>query len=331
MRKIISLLFCGIMALQLSFMSVQSEKSDTSLSIYESMLDTTNAISNYDARAALGSDVLDILEKASPDARVSFNGATGTITVNEPSVSVARNVTDIEPYIPEGLEIAIPSVSTRAIVDGNGEDDQRDPITNVNAYPYCALAYLEITYADNEPGSASGAFVGPTTILTAGHVVYHPIHGWATSITVYPGGLNSNFSSSTTSSVASVNGWVNKADLEYDYGIITISSSLGTGNFGTRALEDAKLKGADIYNYGYPGDKGEEGTLWYSEGHIGTVNKRRFLHSADTSNGDSGGPVVKQDDYTYIVGVHSSKEDSDYNAATRVTDSVVSFVKDYLE
>lgn len=330
MKKIISLLLCGVMALGISFMPTQPENHETSFPIYERTLDTTNAIPNYDARAALGSDVLDILEDASPDARVNFNGATGTITVNEPTALMTRNIADIEPYIPEGLEIATPSASTRSVVGGNGSGDQRREITNVNAYPYCAVAYLEITYADNATGSASGAFVGPTTILTAGHVVYDQDHGWARSITVHPGGLDSNFSSSTTSSVSSVNGWVNDANLEYDYGVITISSSLGTGNFGTRSLTTSNLSGADIYNYGYPGDK-DDGTLWYCVGDVGTVYTRRFLHSADTYYGNSGGPVVKQDDYTYIVGIHSSQNDSNYNAATRVTSSVVSFVQDYLE
>lgn len=330
MKKVISLLLCSIMALGISLMPATFENEATTITTYEKTLDTSNAIPNYDPREALGSDVLKILEEASPDARVNYNGATGTITVNEPSISATKTAMEIEPNIPEGLDVAIPSISERSVVGGNGTGDQRIQITNVNAYPYCAVAYLEITYDDNATGTASGAFVGSTTILTAGHVVYDQDHGWAKSITVYPGGLNSSFSSSTTSSVASVNGWVNDADPGYDYGIITISSSLGTGNFGTHSLSNADLSGADIYNYGYPGDK-TAGTLWYCAGDVGTVYTRRFLHSADTYYGNSGGPVVKQNDYTYIIGVHSSQYNANYNAATRITSSVVSFVQDYLE
>lgn len=102
----------------------------------------------------------------------------------------------------------------RAVVSGNGEGDQRAQITNVGAYPYVATVYLKYVYADGAVAYASGAFVGPNIILTAGHVVYDHIHGWMKSVMAKPGGLNSNVGAMLTASWSSVKGWMNDGNRE---------------------------------------------------------------------------------------------------------------------
>lgn len=286
--------------------------------------DTSNADLTFDPKAALGEEVLEKLKNASPDAIVSRDPNTGETIVTERE-AITSEPLSTEPYFPDNGEIAPPPselIGPEAIIG----DDNRRQITNVNTYPYRAITLLEVTYENGATAFGSGAFVSDTAILTAGHVIYSQKHGWANSVKVIPGGTGSNQSTATTSDVVSVNGWVRDGDWDYDYGIVRIARSLGTGHFGTRSLSNSNLSNKAIYNYGYPSDK-TYGTLWYDTGTTGTLWTRRFLHNADTMPGNSGGPVVLQSDYEYIVGVHSDAYNSNYNIATRVTNEVVDFVK----
>lgn len=205
-----------------------------------------------------------------------------------------------------------------------GEVNRRQ-ITNVNLFPYCAIAYLEITFVDKATMKASGAFVGDRTIITAGHCVYDQKHGWAKSVKVTPGGSKSNYSTYISTTVKTVNGWVNSENQDYDYGIVKLSNSPGVGYFGIKAENDASLQNKYAYCYGYPTDK-NAGTLWYDSGIIFELTKRQFLHSADTEDGNSGGPLVLFSDIDCIVGIHAGAELVS-NYATRITNDVIDFVK----
>ena len=71
--------------------------------------------------------------------------------------------------------------------------DDRVQITNTSAYPWRAHASLRITAADNSQWIGPGWFIGPHTLMTAGHVVYIKNSGvpgrdgWVKSIIVMPG------------------------------------------------------------------------------------------------------------------------------------------------
>ncbi|MCD7822754.1 MAG: hypothetical protein LUG86_01850 [Oscillospiraceae bacterium] len=112
---------------------------------------------------------------------------------------------------------------------------------------------------------ATGVFVDDTTIITAGHAIYYrqndTVLGYATSVTVYPGGTSSSFGSSTAVQLATTASWISSGDKGGDYGVITISSSMGTGYYGMSALSDTQLNGKSVYCTGYPGDK-DDSTLW---------------------------------------------------------------------
>src|SRR5262249_23942530 len=74
----------------------------------------------------------------------------------------------------------------------HGPDD-RVQITNTAAYPWRAHASLLITAADNSMWIGTGWFIGPHTLMTAGHVVYIKNSGvagrdgWVKKIQVMPG------------------------------------------------------------------------------------------------------------------------------------------------
>jgi V8-like Glu-specific endopeptidase len=180
--------------------------------------------------------------------------------------------------------------------------DNRVRITNTGVYPWRVHASLLITAADNSLWIGTGWFIGPHTLMTAGHVVYIKNSGvpgrdgWVKSIQVMPGrnGSTLPYGSVTSTNFRSVVGWVRDGDENYDYGAIIIPTELGnkTGWFGFGVWPDADLVASTGNIAGYPGDK-PDGTLWYDFRKIASVNSRKVYYDIDTFGGQSGSAVYR--------------------------------------
>jgi glutamyl endopeptidase len=183
----------------------------------------------------------------------------------------------------------------------HGPDD-RVQITNTSAYPWRAHASLLITAADNSMWIGTGWFIGPHTLMTAGHVVFIKNSGvpgrdgWVKKIQVMPGrnGSSLPYGSVTSSNFRSVAGWANSGDENFDYGAIIIPTELGNtvGWFGFGVYSDADLKASVANISGYPGDK-PAGTQWYDHRQIASVNSRKVFYDIDTAGGQSGSAVYR--------------------------------------
>lgn len=206
-----------------------------------------------------------------------------------------------------------------------GRDD-RVRITKTTRIPWRWNCQLIITLKDGRRSRCTGWFIGPRTVMTAGHCVYsHGAGGWAKQIEVIPG-LNSRFrpyGSQTSSSFRSVRGWTKKSKPEYDYGCIILpNKSLGNrvGWFGFAALSSRSLRRLLINNAGYAGDK-PFGTLWFNAGRITKVKKRRLEYMIDTYGGHSGSPTWRLSrGKRHAVGIHAYGGCP--NKSTRITKSV---------
>lgn len=180
--------------------------------------------------------------------------------------------------------------------------DNRIQITNTGIYPWRAIASLLITAADNSMWIGTGWFIGPHTLMTAGHVVYIKNSGvpgrdgWVKKIQVMPGrnGGTLPYGSVTTSNFRTVTGWTTSGDQNFDYGAIIIPTNLGstTGWFGFGVYSDADLTSAVGNISGYPGDK-PSGTQWYDAHKIASVNSRKVFYDIDTAGGQSGSAVYR--------------------------------------
>lgn len=180
--------------------------------------------------------------------------------------------------------------------------DNRIQITNTAIYPWRAIASLLITAADNSMWIGTGWFIGPHTLMTAGHVVFIKNSGvpgrdgWVKKIQVMPGRNVSTlpYGSVTTSNFRSVTGWTNNGDENFDYGAIIIPTNLGntTGWFGFGVYSDSDLTSAVGNISGYPGDK-PSGTQWYDAHRIASVNSRKVFYDIDTAGGQSGSAVYR--------------------------------------
>jgi V8-like Glu-specific endopeptidase len=215
-----------------------------------------------------------------------------------------------------------------------GRDDRRR-ITATNRYPWSATCSLRIATRTGKTYIGTGWFIGPRTIMTAGHCVYlHNEGGWAKSITVMPGrnGSSMPFGAHVATHFRSVTGWTGSRQRSNDFGCIILpeNNRLGvrTGSFGFAYMSDATLRQKYLNLTGYPGDK-PAGTQWYHARRTKSVTSRTIVYDIDTAGGQSGSAVYHiKDGKRYAVGIHTNGSQSG-NSATRITKGVFNFMKSW--
>jgi V8-like Glu-specific endopeptidase len=214
-----------------------------------------------------------------------------------------------------------------------GRDD-RVQVKNTKIIPWRRICHLKITTATGKSYLGTGFFIGPRTIITAGHCVYiHSEGGWARQIVVTPGrnGADKPFNSYTATSFRSVKGWVNGKLRNYDYGAIILPRNASVpeslGAFGFANYPNAVLLNKRLNLAGYPGDK-PAGTMWFDGRKAKSVTKRTLVYEADTVGGQSGAPVWIWDatGKRRVVGIHTNGAQSG-NSATRITKPVFENMK----
>jgi glutamyl endopeptidase len=191
-----------------------------------------------------------------------------------------------------------------------GSDD-RTQVTATANIPWRWICQLIIQYPNGAGARGTGWFIGPHTVMTAGHVVFSQANGgWARQIEVIPGmnGALRPFGSQIGTSFRSVVGWTQSTNPEYDYGAIILpNNDLGNrvGWFGFAVLSDAGLNGLLVNLSGYAGDK-PFGTQWFMAGTISAVQPRRLRYMVDTFAGQSGSPVWRlSSGQRHAVGIHA--------------------------
>lgn len=214
-----------------------------------------------------------------------------------------------------------------------GQDD-RVQIANTTVIPWKRICHLKIQAANGKNYLGTGFFIGPRTILTAGHCVYiHGQGGWAKQIVVTPGRNDTNepFGKFTSTTFRSVQGWVTGKQRNYDYGVIQLSKtnvvSPSIGAFGFGNYSDQFILGKRLNTAGYPGDK-PSGTIWFNGRKAKSVTTRTITYDIDTAGGQSGSPVwfLGPDGQRIVVGIHTNGATSG-NSATRIVKQVFDNLK----
>ncbi|MEQ1780022.1 MAG: trypsin-like peptidase domain-containing protein [Hyphomonadaceae bacterium] len=180
----------------------------------------------------------------------------------------------------------------------------------------------------------TGCFIGPDTILTAGHVTYaREFQKRAQQIEVIPGlsverggGEKRPYGSAFAREVHVHENWKNGFSPRFDVSVIKLDRPLGqqVGWFGlgARPREDLLLNWAHVT--GYPGEMKEErpegatadqppiqaAQLWHHAAPIEEINNGRLFYKTDTTPGQSGAPVyvlseAGQYGAPQVVGVHA--------------------------
>lgn len=180
--------------------------------------------------------------------------------------------------------------------------DERVRISDTDKQPWRMIAALKLK--PKLPFSSSfigtGWFIGPRTLLTAGHCVFSEsdFGGWIESIEVSPGRNGDKFpyGTVTASRFSATRMWQDGPNPDYDIGCIHLDVPLGdtVGYFKIASLTDQDLEGALLNISGYPGDRGGGEQQFFHANRVLRTSARRVFYDIDTYGGQSGSPVWHQ-------------------------------------
>jgi glutamyl endopeptidase len=200
-----------------------------------------------------------------------------------------------------------------------GPRDERVRILDTDLAPWRMICALRMRGPSGAGAIGTGWFIGPRTVLTAGHCVFSNrfFGGWASTIEVIPG-LNGTGPEAETRPYGSVNSqrfssvdrWTSGEDPDFDIGSVHLDESLGdkVGWFAVAALAPEELESYLVNVSGYPADRGAGFEQYHGRNRVLQVTERRLFYEVDTYGGQSGAPVWIYRDETappLAVGIHA--------------------------
>jgi glutamyl endopeptidase len=185
------------------------------------------------------------------------------------------------------------SIGNRMLLESVIGKDDRQPVPATTQIPWRRNCALRIKAKNGSIYLGTGWFIGPRTVVTAGHCVYmHHAGGWPESVEVVPGldGTNQPFGSSSSSRFRAVDGWIQEQAPEADYGAIILTSDLGnqTGWYAFGSYADEELQTTEANIAGYPADKDNGLRQYFHARRIQSLTPKRLQYDIDTFGGQSG-------------------------------------------
>jgi glutamyl endopeptidase len=212
-----------------------------------------------------------------------------------------------------------------------GEDDRvKVSKTCMGLNPWRQICALRIVSQSNRTYVGTGWYIGPGILATAGHCVFlQDDGGWAKSINVITAkyGSEEPFGYQNSKRFGSVDGWVEKRQRDFDYGVIFLEdTTVGkkVGNFAVQSLTNEELKGIDAQISGYPADREAAEFQFFHMRPMIDVTDGRLIYDIDTFGGQSGSPIWQDtvENGLIAVGIHTTGGVSS-NSGTRITDDVL--------
>lgn len=282
------------------------------------------------------------------DPSISTENIIGLTSFGEPVVLTPELISEVQSYLtPDGF-IEVPAVFPNAYIQESSPNaiigpDNREPVGDGNIFfPYTAIVYLEIKWADvDELQWCTGWMDGPSSVITAAHCIYDPTGHETTPtpawIKAYPGYNYGSYYPEPFPYCEEFQRlvpyeWVYEGQsVEWDYGVYRLRCTIGdlTGQFGFKSFPDG------IYNVelvGYPQDKfiGDYKTMWTSHGIINNLSPTLAYDNNDSVGGESGAPVWDTDHSTCqfcVMAVHSRGYDSESNIGPRL---IGTYIKSFI-
>lgn len=274
-----------------------------------------------------------------PAPRIVTRGQVGTAT-GEQSRSLRHLVVK-----GKGGRAATPALETVI-----GSDD-RVRVLDTDLAPWRMICALHMRGPDGAGAIGTGWFIGPKTLLTAGHCVFSGqfFGGWASSIEVVPGcnGAGADTASQPYGAVASarfssLDQWVEREDPDFDIGCIHLDAAKGTevGWFSLAALPPEELQGYLVNVAGYPADRGAGHELLHASGRVLRVSDRRVFYDTDTYGGQSGAaawiherdgaPPLAVGVHAYGAGGTPADLHLTANSAPRITQELLAVIQQWV-
>ena len=257
--------------------------------------------------------------------------------------------------------------SGRAIIPDE-EGDDRVHVSNTRNFPYSAIAYMEMIYADGEPCAATAFMISENVAMTAAHNLFKqnsPVQSaqWATFVEISPGcNAYGPFFWNPFGQAQAIEVVISKqfrfehevahiegdtityepSDLScyYDWGFIRLNKDIGEdcGYFG---FEFGTSVGSHIHVSGYPYGKNKQ--QWMGSGYLlnvrGGLDPTYIMHyDIDVTDGQSGAPVYRETNggEFLVIAVHNvdyvDEPGGDYgsvNQGSRITNQLYAFILSY--
>lgn len=272
---------------------------------------------------------------------VEKNLNTGTeteITLNNIDFSQAQSL----PNMIEPIEIGSSApISTYSII---GNDD-RVLVEDTELYPYSAIVYLEITWnLEGEKTRGTAFMISDDVAVTAAHCLYDAEKGWPIAVKAYPAKngeyfWNNPYGSSYSSKLGVCTEWraaINSGNTDdetqniiknNDWGAIKLILPLGkyTGTINLKAPTDDEIFNCPIKICGYPKNvyEDEDNSVYQQyemNGYVSSYTPSRLYYNIDTSGGQSGAPILSENNVAYGIHTYSS---SNINFGTRMTENMI--------
>lgn len=270
----------------------------------------------------------------------------------EPSLAAERLiVTGKGPLLKFTPTHGVTKIFSGPVIESQIGADDRVLVNAPEKFPWRMICSLEIQGTSSGSGIGTGWFIGPKTLVTAGHCVFHPsLGGWAQEITVYPGRYDLNntvfpypkgahfIKPVVSRRFEAVNGWINTLNPDFDYAVIHLDEPVGeeTGWFSVAVKDDLTLQGSLVNVSGYPGDKDLGRRQYFASSKVGIVSPTRIFYEADTYGGQSGAPAWIQDSIgadPQVIGIHSYGVGGSFtlNSATRITAEIFNNINQWIQ
>ena len=257
------------------------------------------------------------VEPKTPDHFQIDNGPASA----EPDKPAPRGYPDKEPRS---------SVQPELLLLPRAEDvvgtDDRIRVTGTQTYPWNTVGYIGNVYPSGTTYRGTGTIVTPYMVLTAGHMVYNwdAEGGYVSSLNFSPGQrqtlrggpVEQPYGEFTAASWQTNENYITalkttQDDFKYDYAAVFFNTSFASVGITTYmpVVFNISPPIGDIVNLaGYPGSvQGETNSqgMWRSSGDVTSVTDRILYYNADTTGGNSGGPVWQLvSDQRRIIAIH---------------------------
>lgn len=240
------------------------------------------------------------------------------------SAEITQQVPDISGLV----DIGAASFGMPPLLEAVIGTDERIRVPDTEKFPWCSIASLLITGADNSQWIGTGWFISPRTLVTAGHCVYiknsdvEGRDGWVKKIQVIPGrnGEKVPYGGITATEFWTVRGWGDDGLESHDYGAVILPGAFpqDPGSFSFGVFTDEELLAATANVAGYPSDK-QKGTLGYDNRIVGSVKPEKVFYAADTAGGQSGSAVYMIRGQKRIAIAIHTYGGATANSGTRIT------------
>lgn len=204
-----------------------------------------------------------------------------------------------------------PGLGHSAIFGG----DDRLPVTDTHHWPWSAIALIRVFWSSDDVigNYCTGWMIGPSTLATAAHCIYHD--GYPIKVIIKPA-MNSDdpislpFGSCSFIDAVAPDGWIDGRGIEYDYGVYHLDCKVGklTGTLGFKS-SSGDWTGRALQLTGYPNDLPGR-TMWSGLGEVTSSSAKGLRYNIDMWRGQSGAPVWDLEDTTCpycVVAINSSE------------------------